>query len=351
MGLMSGTSLDGIDAALLHTDGEQVHAHGASVTIPYTSDFRNELHALLHGKGNETITRHTLTELHARAVEGLIDQSGIPRRDIALIGFHGQTIAHNPAKGITRQIGNAQWLANTLGIPTVADFRIADVRAGGQGAPLVPLYHAALAATLPKPLTVVNIGGVANLTHLQGEEIFACDCGPGGALMDDLARAHTDLPYDKDGEIAASGFVDKAALKAFQRAPYFQQAGTKSLDRNDFTLEMVSHLPLADAMATLCEMTAWGIARAISVQTTLPARVLVAGGGRHNPHLMRRIAALLIDITVAPVETVGWKGDVIEAEAFAYLAARSVRGLPLSLPTTTGVKAPTTGGVLFKPEN
>lgn len=352
IGLMSGTSADGVDAALLYTDGQRVVKPGASLFVPYSSALRTAILAAMRGHGAIDSVAHELTEIHRQAVEHLIATGGVDRADVKLIGFHGQTILHRPADKLTLQIGDAAYLAERTGIPVVHDFRNADVQAGGQGAPLVPLYHAALATHLEGPVLVVNIGGVANVTCLDGETILAFDCGPGNALIDDWVKQHTGARCDEGGTIAASGTVNQAAVEQFLNDPFFKVPAPKSLDRNHFNSVIRSndgHWSLEDGAATLTAMTAAAIAEAARSLPRMPRHVLICGGGRHNPTLMAMLKQY--QIPAQPVEAVGWNGDMLEAEAFAYLAARSVQGLPLSLPTTTGVPEPMTGGALCEPSS
>ncbi len=351
IGLMSGTSLDGVDAACLDTDGERVHGFGPALTVPYDPALRAALRRLIDRApslaaddpalldATDRLTRH-----HAAAVAALDEPAA------ELIGFHGQTILHAPDTRRTWQIGDAPLLARLTGLPVAYDFRSADVAAGGQGAPLAPLYHAALAADLLRPLCVLNIGGVANLTWLgvgglQTGGLLACDTGPGNALLDDWAERHTGLPCDRDGRLALAGHADAAVLAGLLAHPFFAAPAPKSLDRQAFAgaLDAVASLSPEDGAATLVAFTAGAIAA-----TALPAppqRWLVCGGGRHNPALMaalRRTLAAPVD----PVDTLGWDGDALEAQCFAHLAERSRAGLPISYPGTTGVIRPLPGGRL-----
>lgn len=346
IGLMSGTSADGVDAALLYTDGRETVKAGASLFVPYGNTLRTAILAAMRGHGAIESVAHELTEIHRQAVEQLIATGGVAREDVKLLGFHGQTILHRPADKLTIQIGDAAYLATRTGIPVVHDFRNADVQAGGQGAPLVPLYHAALAGALAQPLLVVNIGGVANVTYLNGTDILAFDCGPGNALIDDWVRRHTDSRCDEGGVYAAKGTVDAVAVERFLADPFFALPVPKSLDRNHFHIE--GDWSLEDGAATLTAMTASAIAEAVRLCPERPKQVLICGGGRHNPTLMAQLKHY--QLPAQPVEAVGWNGDMLEAQAFAYLAARSVQGLALSLPTTTGVLEPTTGGALYTPQ-
>jgi anhydro-N-acetylmuramic acid kinase len=345
IGLMSGTSLDGIDAAWLQTDGERITQFGPSATLYYEDDLRADLRRLLDLAPSLApddkflrATEERLTRDHALAI-GVIGQGA------DIIGFHGQTILHQPELHRTWQIGDAGLLAGIARIPVVHDFRSADVAAGGQGAPFAPLFHAAMAACLPKPVLIVNIGGVANITWLgENGEIIACDTGPGNGPLDDLAQKYLGQPYDKDGAFAASGRIYPARLAELMAHPYFAAPAPKSLDRLTFSsliAQATANLAPEDAAATLAAFAATAIAR-----TPLPApplRVLVSGGGRHNATLMRLLKEQF-PVPVEKVEAVGWHGDALEAQCFAYLAVRSLRGLPLSLPSTTGVPEPITGG-------
>jgi anhydro-N-acetylmuramic acid kinase len=346
IGLMSGTSLDGIDAALIETDGAAVIRRGPSLTIPYDDGFRTRLRGVL-GEARETAevlaVEQALTLRHVEAVEALVARHRPGAIDV--VGFHGHTIFHRPGERRTRQIGDGREMARRLGIPVVSDFRSADVAAGGQGAPFVPAYHRALAEGLPRPLAVLNLGGVGNVTWIGAgeDDLLAFDTGPGNALIDDWALRHTGQAVDLNGALARRGRVDEAAVRSFLAHPYFAAKPPKSLDRDEFAGLMPHHLSAEDGAATLTRITAACVSRARDHLPAPPQRWLVAGGGRHNPALMAALAAEL-GPSVEPVGQVGWDGDALEAEAFAYLAVRSLRGLPLSYPGTTGVPAPQTGG-------
>ncbi len=352
LGLMSGTSLDGIDAALLTTDGDRVRATGPALTVPYDGAFRERLRAALGREALdatvETLARD-LALVHAEAVGRLLCQANLKASDVDAVGFHGHTILHRPEAGITRQIGDGALLATTIGIPVVADFRSADVAAGGEGAPLAPLFHAALARDFPKPVAVLNLGGVANVTWIgDGGRILAFDTGPGNALIDDWMRHHTGRHYDEDGKFAGGGTADADAVAALLGHPYFGRTPPKSLDRDTFGKEALDDLDPADGAATLTAFTAAAVCAARRYFPAPVRRWMVCGGGRRNKTLMAMLADTL-DAPVDPVEAAGWNGDALEAQAFAFLAVRSLYELPLSLPTTTGVAQPTTGGRLFLP--
>ena len=360
MGLMSGTSLDGIDAALVETDGEGVAVPGPALTLPYDLPTRVMLRAALgdakevaEGEPVPYAIRHVerrLTEIHAKAVSQLLRKAALSPKDVSLIGFHGQTILHRPERRWTWQIGDGALLARLTGIPVVNDFRSADVKAGGHGAPLVPLYHAVLvreAKALVPPIAMINIGGVANVTYVGTDRILAFDTGPGNAPIDDWAHRHTDKPVDADGALARRGKVDDGALTDMLDHEFFNRVPPKSLDRMDFTTDAVAHLSPEDGAATLTAFTAASIARAREHFPEPATTWIVMGGGRLNPKLMEELRAR-VNAPVLSAEDAGWRGDFVEAEAFAYLAARSRLGLPLSLPTTTGVAEPMSGGRFHK---
>lgn len=346
IGLMSGTSLDGVDAAWLETDGEQITAFGPCATLLYTDDLRADLRRLLTLAPTLTPDDPFLRQVEERLTRDHALAVAMLGRCADIIGFHGQTILHAPEQRKTWQIGDAALLARLTRTPVIYDFRTADVMAGGQGAPLVPIFHEVLAQSLEKPLLIVNIGGVANATWLgPNGEILACDTGPGNGPLDDLAQMHLGRAYDQDGALANSGQVDTARLQRLLAHPFFRQNLPKSLDRLSFQsliTEATQGLSPADAAATLVAFVCTAIA-----QTKFPAppkRVLVAGGGRHNQAIMAGLATRFA-VPVEPVEAVGWDGDALEAQCFGFLAVRSRHGLALSFPGTTGVHTPQTGGI------
>ena len=349
LGLMSGTSLDGVDAALIETDGIAVTGFGPWRTTPYPEDLRARLRAVIEGRGGREEAERALTAFHADAAAALLAESGVRSEEVAVAGFPGHTVRHQPEAGLTDQIGDGAALARRLGIGVVNDFRSNDVAAGGQGAPLVPLFHAALArrSGLAAPLAVLNLGGVANVTWIGGpddEDLLAFDTGPGCAPIDDWVLGRTGAALDLDGWLARSGAVDPAALDALLAHPYFEAKPPKSLDRNAFDPAPVGGLTAGDGAATLVAFTAEAVRRALAHMPAPPLRWLVTGGGRHNPALMAALAERL-GAPCDAVERVGWQGDALEAQAFGYLAVRSRRGLALSLPRTTGVPRPVSGGV------
>ncbi|TNE58817.1 MAG: anhydro-N-acetylmuramic acid kinase [Alphaproteobacteria bacterium] len=359
LGLMSGTSMDGVDAAILRTDGRRIMGRGGTLQLSYDADMRGALKMALTTarplKGRQrppALERleEALTDAHVVAVERLLESEGLRPRDIDFVGFHGQTLVHAPDQGRCLQLGDAQRLADRLGINVVADFRAADMAAGGEGAPLVPLYHQALLAEagITEPAAVVNIGGVANVTFCFEGKIVAFDTGPGNALIDDWVEAHTGHPYDAFGALGLVGEVKQKIVAALMADDYFQAAPPKSLDRNSFSVEKLAPLSIEDGAATLAALTAEAIARAQNFLPEEPRGWIVCGGGRHNGAIMRELE-MRVPGAVQTAEEIGWRGDALEAEAFAFLAVRSFLGLPLTLPTTTGVRAAQTGGELFIP--
>ncbi len=358
IGLMSGTSLDGIDAALIETDGRRSVRSIAFRGEPYSDAARAQLSeatalALTYPRPRaspELVAAGALiTRTHALAVQKLLRDAGVAASDVGVIGFHGQTVAHRPDRRWTWQIGDGQVLADVTRIRTVADFRSADVAAGGQGAPLIPIYHAALAAGLASPIAILNLGGVANVTLVDaGEAVAAFDTGPANGLIDSWVEQESGARFDAGGALAAAGRVDEAVLTAMLDHPFFAAPYPKSLDRNDFTIQPARGLSAADGAATLTAFTAASVAEGLALLPCAPQRLLVAGGGRHNPTLLAMIA-VRTGLTPEPVDALGWHGDGLEAEGFAYMAVRTLEGLPISFPGTTGVPRAMPGGTVFVP--
>jgi len=355
VGLMSGTSMDGIDAALIETDGETVVGHGPSITLPYDDAMRARLRAMLgrtalDDEDGRRLSRDLALQ-HAQAVRTLLQGAQVTPD---LIGFHGHTLWHDPLARLTVQAGDAALLARELDIPVVADLRQADVAAGGQGAPLVPVYHAALATELRRPLAVLNVGGVANVTWIGARgpgDLLAFDTGPGNGPLNDWASRHANQTHDIDGRLALAGTVDENRLIRLMDHPYFGRAAPKSLDRTEFDdhiAAIIEGLSPEDGAATLTAMIAAAVVQAECHFPRRPLRWLVTGGGRHNPALLDTLTRWL-DAPVEPVESVGWNGDALEAEAFAFLAARYRRQLPITFPGTTGAPWPLVGGTLYRP--
>lgn len=354
LGAMSGTSLDGVDAAVVETDGQSIFGFGESRYRAYSDEERTMLRGALgqwHGAEVER-AGELVTHAHAEVLSEF--------EDVDLIGFHGQTLAHEPRGRGTLQVGDGIGLSQALGLPVVWDFRSDDVAMGGEGAPLAPFFHFACAKWIDAdaPLCFLNLGGVGNLTYVNpsfdGPEmpgaLLAFDTGPANAPVDDLMQARLGKPMDRDGAVARGGTVETGALELFLAEPFFARMPPKSLDRNDFAemIGLVKELSDADAVATLTGMCAAGVAQGMEHCPKPPARVLVTGGGRHNPVLMEMLRVSL-DCPVEPVEAVGLDGDMLEAQAFAYLAVRVARGMPTSCPGTTGVQALVGGGVVSAP--
>ena len=354
LGAMSGTSLDGVDAAVLVTDGHTITDFGPTQYRRYTDAEQTVLAAALgqwSGPEVEAATQ-VIDSVHAEALAEF--------KDIDLVGFHGQTLAHAPRLQGTLQVGDGAALAYALQTPVVWDFRSADVELGGEGAPLAPFFHHACARYIKAdaPLVFLNLGGVGNITWVDPTledpvtegALLAFDTGPANAPINDLVQARCGVAFDKDGDIAKSGVVEMGALELFLAEPYFAKMPPKSLDRNDFSemIGLVQELNDADATATLTAMCAAGVAEAMQHCPKAPSKVLVTGGGRKNPVLMKMLEVSL-DCPVEPVESVGLDGDMLEAQAFAYLAVRVARGLPTSGPSTTGVRANVSGGTVSRP--
>jgi anhydro-N-acetylmuramic acid kinase len=359
LGLMSGTSMDGIDIALIETDGEAQAHRGPSTIVSYSPEFRDRLvEAAKEARGLDDRTarpgclaavERALTEQHAAAVGNFLQSYGVAKDDIAVLGFHGQTVLHRPEQRLTVQIGDGALLAASTGIDVVYDLRAADCAAGGHGAPLVPVYHRALVARLPeRPVAVLNIGGVANVTWIGDDgALLAFDTGPGNGLIDDWMMMHTGTPYDEDGRAGMAGRVNDDAVRFYLSQSYFSAPAPKSLERNAFVIEVVDEMTVEDGAATLAAFTASAVAKSRELMPDEPLLWIVTGGGRKNRAIMTMLAER-VHHAVVPAEAVGLDGDSLEAEAWAYLAVRSLRGLPITFPGTTGVPQPLTGGVLAK---
>lgn len=362
LGLMSGTSLDGIDVAVIETDGERVLKRGHAATYPYSEAFRQKLTAGLREAASLTrrgdrpgrlaLLEQYLTELHAEAVQHYLADHEIPAESIDVIGFHGQTVLHRPEAALTVQLGDGALLAQRVGRPVVYDLRADDVAAGGQGAPLAPAYHRALAAEIAeRPIVFLNLGGVANVTWIGENDgaLIAFDTGPASAMIDDWCQAKAGTPFDEDGRLAASGTVHEAIVQAYLSHPYFSEPPPKSLDRNAFDLEPVALLSAADGAATLTAFSAEAVARGLALCPAPAKLVIGSGGGRRNATLMGAIAERS-GVPVRPAEAFDIDGDGVEAEAWAFLAVRVRLGLPITFPGTTGVRFPLSGGKLALPE-
>jgi anhydro-N-acetylmuramic acid kinase len=361
VGLMSGTSLDGVDVALVDTDGERVVTLGPTGYRAYSDAERDLLRGALADAaslvertgrpGRLRAAEDLVTAAHGEAVEVFLSEHGIAPESVQVVGFHGQTVLHRPEIELTVQLGDGAALARRLRIPVVYDFRAADVAEGGQGAPLVPVFHRALAHAfgMKLPLAVLNVGGVANVTFIDsGNRLLAFDTGPGNALLDDWMRERAGKGFDENGLVAARGRPDETLLAWLLVHPYFSKEPPKSLDRNWFSPRMVAHLSLEDGAATLAAFTARAVGRAVEFAEEKPKRWIVGGGGANNPELMRLLGDVL-KAEIVSADAIGWSSAHLEAQAFAYLAVRSLRGLPLTFPSTTGVCEATTGGVVARP--
>lgn len=359
LGLMSGTSLDGIDVAALETDGADVVRRGPARTLAYSATQRSLLRQALadalpmttrnERPGSLAEAERQLTQWHADAVHAFCAETGVTLSDVSVIGFHGQTVLHRPERRLTVQLGNGETLANALGVSVVYDMRAADVATGGQGAPLVPAYHRALAAALAeRPVAFVNIGGVANVTWIGPDgALLACDTGPGNALLDDWVKHHTGQAHDEGGNLALAGMADESTVAQFLGDPFFEQPAPKSLDRNSFAGVQLEGLSPMDGAATLVAVTARAIADSARLMPQAPERWIICGGGRHNAAIMQALRQHLPWVDSA--EAAGFDGDAMEAEAWAYLAARCLKGLPITFPGTTGAPGPLAGGVIARP--
>lgn len=362
IGLMSGTSMDGIDLAILRSDGGRHVERGPSGFVPYEAAFRRRIEASLETAksvsvrtdrpGDLASLEDAITLRHAEAVKSFVSGIDDPAWRPSLVGFHGQTVLHRPDTSLTVQLGDGARLAEALGLPVVWDMRAADMVAGGQGAPLVPAYHVALAASLPLPhravwpKAFVNVGGISNVTWVpeHGDPV-AFDSGPGNALIDQWVAREGGIPFDQDGRIASEGGIVASVTERYLASPFFARRGPKSLDRADFTLAAVDGLELADGARTLAHVSAAAILRAADAMPEPPRLWVLCGGGRRNPHIVADMRAGSGDAQVLLAEEVDLDGDAMEAEAWAYLAIRSVRQMPLTFPTTTGCRQPTNGGI------
>ncbi|HEV7433798.1 MAG TPA: anhydro-N-acetylmuramic acid kinase [Pseudorhizobium sp.] len=366
IGLMSGTSMDGIDVALLQTDGENRVKRGAFLGVPYDAPFRERLKGAMEDAKSVTHRRQRpgsladveseLTRRHAQAVGLFLRHEGLTSEKIDVVGFHGQTVLHRPDQGLTVQLGDGQLLADLTDLPVVHDMRANDMVHGGQGAPLVPAYHAALAQNLELsewPVCFVNIGGISNLTYISREgDIRAYDSGPGNTLIDQWVEAHAGIPFDQDGMIASEGQIVETLAEEYLSSPFFAGSRRRSLDRADFLPPPGDAAELADGARTLAYVAAASVIQSSLHLPHVPRLYVVCGGGRLNKVLMNDLVRLAEELKarVVRAEDAGLDGDAMEAEAWAYLAVRSMRGLPLTFPGTTGVQQPVSGGLVAFPQ-
>lgn len=351
LGAMSGTSVDGVDIAIIETDGITTKSLHPSITFSYPHAFQEKIKALFHKGSADRATdikefkvkkmAKEIANAHTEAINAYLNKYEIDKSTIDVVGIHGQTIGHDPDNGYTCQICDGQEVANQTDIPVINDFRIDDVNAGGQGAPLVPIYHRAMLRSLnqPFPIAVVNIGGVANITWIGENEhdLLGFDTGPGNAPIDDWMLLKVGRSFDMDGKFAAKGAINETILHQMLDHPYFNQTPPKSLDRQDFTFHPVQDLSTEDGAATLTALTAQTIAQSIQHLPAAPKKWIITGGGRHNKTLMKMLAEK-INAPVETTEDINLDGDGIEAQAFAFFAVRKLLNLPITFPGTTGRK-------------
>ena len=362
IGLMSGTSMDGIDVALVETDGQDRIEFGPSLAIDYPSDMRRKLEAglvdALEIEQRSDRPRSLagleleITRSHASAVDTFLHKFSLSRSDVDMIGFHGQTALHRPEIGLTVQLGDGAALARQTGIDVVYDMRARDMVESGQGAPLVPVFHRALAngLTCKSPVCFVNIGGISNISYVDEDDLCAFDCGPGNTLIDQFVQAKGGIPYDQGGRIASEGQVIIPVVEGYMATEYFEKPGPKSLDRGDFPPLEPTRAELSDGARSLAHVTARSIIKSADHLSKPPGSYILCGGGRLNDTIVSDLTQLAAEqgAAVMRAEDVKLDGDMLEAQAFGYLAVRSQLGLPLTFPTTTGCRTPVTGGVHVK---
>lgn len=365
LGFMTGTSLDAVDMAMIETDGHDILSFGPAGEMKLDGETRAVIEDAIEDAfdwerdeeepDSFEDARMAVADAHLAAALGFMAVNGVKSTALDLVGVHGQTVLHEAPTpeqpGRTIQLIDAASVAEGLGVMTAFDFRSADVAAGGQGAPLAPVYHAALVrkAGMEGPVAVLNLGGVGNITLIRADgELEAFDTGPANGMVDLLVQSRMKKRMDEGGRLAAAGAVDQAVLDAYLAHAYFAASGPKSLDRFDFSLDPVTDLSLEDAAATLTAFAAQAVALGVARCSEQPKEIVVCGGGRHNPVLLAAIRER-VGVPVSTAENKGWRGDSIEAEAFAFLAARCRLGLPISFPGTTGVSAPMTGGRIVEP--
>ncbi len=356
--------MDGIDVALVRTDGLKAVEYGPTMALDYPVQLRKKIEVGLEDAkqieergqrpGSLAKLEQEITEAHINALKVFLKENSLTTNEIDLIGFHGQTVLHRPEQALTVQLGDGARLAKTSGIDVVYDMRANDMRAGGQGAPLVPVFHQAITENLDceTPVCFVNIGGIANITYVNGNELIAFDCGPGNALIDQWVQTVGGIPYDQGGNIASEGSIHQGIVDGYMKAAFFNKKGPKSLDRNDFPPLAAGAAELSDGARTLARITALSIIRSTEhlPENAPPKTWIICGGGRLNRTIMADLTKLAKEQggTVLSAEDVSLQGDMLEAQAFAYLAVRSKAKLPLTFPTTTGCKEPVSGGVLAR---
>jgi len=356
--MMSGTSFDGVDAAIVRTNGTTIESLGETYASSYNDSLRKKIRSLIHKKHSINILLDIRDEVaieHAKVVKGLLNKANLKSSDIDLIGFHGQTIYHNPAKKKTLQIGNAALLAKLTQINVISDFRSRDIANGGEGAPLVPFYHQAMCQDLEKPVAVLNIGGVANVTYVGRDNLLAFDTGPGGALLDDWIYEKEKKHFDDGGKIARRGIPNESLLDDFMKNPFFRKQPPKSLDRNKFKsiMKKISDMSLEDGASTLTHFMARSVNDAQRFFPSKPKKWIICGGGSKNLFLMDLLKKQYGFDTINLKDFKVFKNhsinpDFVEAQAFGFLAVRSHYNLPLTIPTTTGVSEKTSGGAFYR---
>ncbi|GAB4167556.1 MAG: anhydro-N-acetylmuramic acid kinase [Rickettsiaceae bacterium] len=355
IGFMSGTSCDGVDASLVQTDGKDFFHSIDNIHIPYPLDFRTKLQELCTYVIPFFEIETRLTEFHSTAATRLLEKTQYTSKDIKALGFHGQTILHDPAKHATWQIGNPHLLAQATGIDVIHDFRRRDLSLGGQGAPLVPIFHKLIVNGHQYPVAIINIGGVANITYINQEKLIAFDTGPGNALINDAMLEYFGQDFDDEGQIAATGKVDESVVNKFLNAEYFKLPYPKSLDRNSFRFmldALKQHLP-KDIVATLTYISAAAIVKSIAILPDFPQKILLCGGGSKNKQLVEWVRTkLLTQGILCKVEDIssikGFDADYVESQAFAYLAARFFKNLPSAFPSTTSASRESICGCLVR---
>ncbi|PPR77808.1 MAG: Anhydro-N-acetylmuramic acid kinase [Alphaproteobacteria bacterium MarineAlpha2_Bin1] len=350
IGLMSGTSIDGVDAAIIKTNGQDFIELGPAITMEYNKNFKSSLYSIMGytDKSNTKVLNieYKLTEYHIEIIRELLYSNNLNSKDIDIIGFHGQTINHIPSKRLTLQIGNPIQLANELNINVVSDMRVADLESGGQGAPLVPIYHYESFKNYDIPLIILNIGGVSNVTWINSDNFIAFDTGPGNSIIDDWVRFSLGLQYDDSGKLARQGKSSTKLVDDFLKNDFFYKLPPKSIDRNHFNYNLIpKNLTPEDGAATAVDLIVNSIKKSELFFPIKPSLCLVSGGGRKNDSIMSGLSSSL-SFPVKNIDTLGHRGDFIEAEAFAYLAVRRLKNLPTTFPKTTGCKVPTSGGVI-----
>ena len=362
IGLMSGTSCDGIDASIIESDGENDLNLIGNYFFPYEEESRFKIRKLKEkidkvvdleiNKGEINDLEKKITSLHSKAINLLLEKLDINKSEIDLVGLHGHTIFHSFQSKKTKQLSDGKALSAMTGLNVIYDFRENDLRNGGQGAPLVPIFHKLLQKKLELklPVVFVNIGGISNITYLdKNDEMISFDSGPGNFLIDKLLqlKSNDKIQFDKNGDLAFKGRIDKSILDNYLSDPYYKTLPPKSLDVNDFNLSPVREISLQNSITTLSELTSVTIVNSLNFFLHRPQKIILCGGGRKNRYIYEQIAKKS-NISTTSIDHYKLNGDFIESQAFAYLAIRSFLKKPISFPKTTGVSKPMTGGKLIK---